>query len=203
MNRVPFFSIVSQENDLFRGLTLQENIEYGALTLPLTASESGHLPEDLTLHALQSAIEDAQLTSVLRKLNHGLQSAVGPRGRLLSGGERQRVCIARALYRQSLARSSILLLDEVTSSLDMITERTIMENIYHRVREEKLTVLMIAHRLASVQECDQIIVMESGRVIAEGTHQELLAWNDGRNWYAESWRLQFAESHNVFNATFE
>ena len=93
---------------------------------------------------------------------------VGERGVRLSGGQRQRIGIARALYKQA----SVLVLDEATSALDNATEQSVMDAIEGLERD--LTVLLIAHRLTTVQHCDTIVELEQGRVVAQGSYDELL-----------------------------
>lgn len=110
---------------------------------------------------------------------------MGPRGRLLSGGERQRVCLARALYREEL-NGGILLMDEVTASLDAKTEALVTNAVIGRVRKGA-TAVLIAHRLSSVQHCDQVIVMRDGVIVERGTHAQLIRRT---GWYSESWKLQ-------------
>ena len=176
LDRVHCFSTIGQESDLFRGLTLVDNVKY-ATDSPLDSQISNR--------ALTSAAEDAQLESVVSRLQGGWSASVGPRGRLLSGGERQRVCLARALYREEVG-SGILLMDEATSSLDARTENLVSQAIMKRVRLGA-TAVIVAHRLTSVQNCDVIIVLRDGRVVGHGTHEELL---QAGGWYAEAWRLQ-------------
>lgn len=110
----------------------------------------------------------AQLEDFIAGLPDGLETRVGERGVRISGGQRQRVAIARALYR----RPSVLVLDEATSSLDVQTERAVMEAVEALAGER--TVLAITHRLASVQRCRKIWMLEEGRVAAQGTYDELL-----------------------------
>jgi len=180
-DRIPCFSMVGQDNDLFRGLSLADNVRYGTHTvLGAGAADS---PEAVA--ALQHAADDAQLAPLLARVQGGWDTSVGPRGRLLSGGERQRVCLARALYREELA-GGILLMDEVTASLDAQTESLVTNTVMSRVKQGA-TAVLIAHRLSSVQHCDMILVMKDGVVAERGTHAELVA-NGG--WYAASWRLQ-------------
>jgi len=90
----------------------------------------------------------------------------------LSGGQRQRVGIARALYHDP----DVLILDEATSALDNLTERAVMEAV-HNLAHQK-TVIMIAHRLTTVEDCDLILMLEHGRLIAQGTYEELVAGSD-------------------------
>lgn len=122
---------------------------------------------------------------LLQRLQGGWEGAVGPRGRLLSGGERQRVCLARALYREEL-NGGILLMDEVTASLDAKTEALVTNAVINRVKKGA-TAVLIAHRLSSVQHCDQVLVMKDGEIIERGTHSQLIKRT---GWYAESWKLQ-------------
>ncbi len=120
---------------------------------------------------LQAAAEMAQLDGLLKKLPEGLQTVVGERGVRLSGGERQRVAIARALYHQP----EVLIFDEATSSLDNKTEREITTAI-ESFRGEK-TVVVIAHRLSTVKNCDQILFLGQGKVLGSGTFDELVSDN--------------------------
>lgn len=135
--------------------------------------------------ALTAAVEEARLESVIARIDGGLNAAVGPRGRLLSGGERQRVCLARALYRQRIGRG-ILLLDEATSALDAQTEQMVVNAIMGRV-SKGAAAIMISHKLASVQRCDEIIVLRDGAVIQRGSHSQLV---EEEGWYADAWQLQ-------------
>ncbi|RXS67169.1 ABC transporter ATP-binding protein [Streptomyces sp. TM32] len=123
---------------------------------------------DATQAEVQHVVELAQLEGVVRRLPDGLSEMLGERGGTLSAGERQRVALARAL----LARPSILLLDEPTSHLDTINE-TALTTVMKDVARE-CAVLVIAHRLSTVQHADQIVVLNNGRTTAQGRHQELL-----------------------------
>jgi ATP-binding cassette, subfamily B, bacterial PglK len=97
---------------------------------------------------------------------------VGERGVRLSGGQRQRIGIARALYRDP----SVLILDEATSALDNLTERAVMDAVTNLGHAK--TIIMIAHRLSTVRACDRIFLLESGRVAASGTYEELVEKNE-------------------------
>jgi len=108
---------------------------------------------------------------VMRELPEGYDTEVGERGVRLSGGQRQRIGIARALYHDP----DVLVLDEATSALDNLTERAVMDAVANLGRAK--TVVMIAHRLTTVRNCDIIFMMERGRVVAQGSYDELLARN--------------------------
>jgi ABC-type multidrug transport system fused ATPase/permease subunit len=137
---------------------------------------SGSLRENLVLGApaatdaeIYEALRVTRLTSLVERLPDGLETAVGHRGTRLSGGERQRVAIARALLR----RPRLLLLDEATSQLDALNEAVLRETVAEIA--VMTTVLVVAHRLSTVTMADRIIVMDTGRVKAAGTHAELVA----------------------------
>jgi len=118
---------------------------------------------------LDEALRISRLGALVARLPEGLETMVGHRGQRLSGGERQRVAIARALLR----RPRLLLLDEVTSQLDAINEAALRETVADTAR--LTTVLVVAHRLSTVTMADRIIVLDAGRVLATGTHAELVA----------------------------
>lgn len=117
---------------------------------------------------LEKAIHLAQLSELVSQLPDGVQTMVGERGTLLSGGQRQRIGIARALYHER----EILVLDEATSALDNETERLINESI--RALSGTKTMIIIAHRLTTVEHCDRVYVMEKGQVISSGSYQEVV-----------------------------
>ncbi len=122
--------------------------------------------------AVQCAAQIADIHSfIINELPNGYETEVGERGIRLSGGQRQRVGIARAMYHNP----SLLVFDEATSALDGITEDVIMEAIHNLTH--KKTIIIIAHRLSTVRECDVIYLLERGKIIAEGKYQELLATN--------------------------
>ena len=132
--------------------------------------------------AIWAAVEGAELADFIRDLPEAMETRVGERGLKLSGGERQRVGIARAL----LADPCILILDEATSALDSRTEAAIQKTL-RRARAGRTT-LVVAHRLSTVADADQILVLKAGRIIERGAHHELVARQGGE--YASLWRKQ-------------
>lgn len=162
------FSVVSQDAALFDE-TLRENILLGR-------------PEDD--QALRRAIVAAHVADFTDALPAGLDTAAGPRGSALSGGQRQRVAIARAVLRDA----PVLLLDEATSALDAQSERLVQQALDDLSAGR--TTLVIAHRLATVRQADKIVVIEAGRVVEQGSHDQLIA-RDGA--YAALVKLQFGD----------
>ncbi|HET9836358.1 MAG TPA: lipid A export permease/ATP-binding protein MsbA [Rhodanobacteraceae bacterium] len=152
--------------------TIARNIAYGALE---NASET----------QIVAAAKAANAMEFIAQLPEGIHTNVGESGGLLSGGQRQRIAIARAL----LKNAPILILDEATSALDTESERLIQEALARLMRER--TTLVIAHRLSTVEHADQIVVLDSGRVVEQGTHAQLLELGGQ---YAALHRLQFHES---------
>lgn len=139
--------------------------------------------------AVWAAAEAAELADFIRGLPQGLDTKVGERGLKLSGGERQRVGIARAL----LADPCVLILDEATSALDSRTEAAIQKTL-RRARSGRTT-LVVAHRLSTVADADQILVLKEGRVVERGAHHELVARLGGE--YAALWRKQTRGARSV------
>lgn len=139
--------------------TIAENVAFG---LPV---------EDINFEQIDKALELAHLNELVSQFPKGVNTKVGERGIQLSGGQRQRIGIARALYHEA----SVLVFDEATSALDGITEKVIM-NAIHEFSGQK-TIIMIAHRLKTVQKCDRIYLMEQGSIIAKGTYNELIETN--------------------------
>ena len=127
------------------------------------------------------ASEIAGAHEFILELSEGYDTAVGERGMALSGGQRQRIAIARAI----LANPRILIFDEATSALDYQSESIIMKNM-DRIAAGRTT-LIIAHRLSTVRRCDLILVVDHGRIVEQGTHDELLA---NRGLYYDLYTLQ-------------
>lgn len=164
------FSVVSQDAMLFDE-SLRENVLLGR--------------DQVTEKQLMAVLDAAHVSDFVRKMPEGLDTRVGPRGSGLSGGQRQRVVIARALLRNT----PFLLLDEATSALDAQSEVLVQDALDKLSKDH--TTLVIAHRLSTVREADKIVVMDKGRVVEEGRHEDLLAQNGT---YAELYNLQFATS---------
>ena len=163
-------AVVPQDPVIFAASVL-ENVRYGR--------------PDASRDEVERACEQAFALEFIHRLPQGLDTPLGERGVTLSGGQRQRLSIARAL----LADRPILLLDEATSSLDAASERMVQQAL--EALERGRTTLVIAHRLATVQDADRIVVMERGRIVAQGRHAELL--REG-GLYASLARLQFLHS---------
>lgn len=161
-------AIVPQDVMLFGG-TIRENIAYGKLSAT----------DDEVMQAAQRANAHQFITS----FPEGYDTVVGERGVKLSGGQRQRIAIARAL----LKNPSILILDEATSSLDSESERLVQEALEELMKGR--TSIIIAHRLATIREADKIIVLEKGKIIESGSHQELIGNEQGLYRYLST--LQF------------
>jgi len=144
------------QNIYLADTTLAENIAFG---VPL---------DTIDLDRVQQAARQAQIADFIENSKEGYQAHVGERGIRLSGGQRQRIGIARALYKQA----SVLVFDEATSALDNATEQSVMDAIEGLNRD--LTILLIAHRLTTVRNCDTIVELEHGRVVAQGTYEQLI-----------------------------
>jgi ABC-type multidrug transport system fused ATPase/permease subunit len=148
------FAVVTQDTYIFND-TLRANL---LLACP-QASEA----------EIEAAVEMAQLTEFVRQLPQGLKTRVGEQGLRLSGGERQRLAIARAF----LKNAPILIFDEVTANLDPLIERALLDTLHDLARGH--TTLHITHRLLDMELMDEILVVQRGRIVERGTHDELLA----------------------------
>nr|XP_055193782.1 iron-sulfur clusters transporter ABCB7, mitochondrial isoform X3 [Nyctereutes procyonoides] len=172
--------VVPQDAVLFHN-TIYYNLLYGNIHAP---------PEEVYAVAKLAGLHDAIL-----RMPHGYDTQVGERGLKLSGGEKQRVAIARAI----LKNPPIILYDEATSSLDSITEETILGAMRDAVKHR--TSIFIAHRLSTVVDADEIIVLDQGKIAERGTHHGLLA-NPG-SIYSEMWHTQSSRVQNHGNPTWD
>jgi ATP-binding cassette subfamily B protein len=161
--------LVSQDVFLFHG-TVRENIAYGS--------------PDATVEEICSAAKLAEAEEFIQQLPQGYETIVGERGQKLSGGQRQRLAIARAI----LKNPPILILDEATSAVDNETEAAISRALAHITQNR--TTIAIAHRLSTIRHADRIYVMEQGRLVEQGNHDQLVALN---GIYANLWRVQTGE----------
>ena len=156
-------SFVFQNTKLFK-TSLLENIKYGN--------------PNATMEEVERAVDMAQCREIINKLPLGLNTKIGTEGTYLSGGEQQRIVLARAI----LKNAPIIVLDEATAFADPENEHLIQQALKELTKGK--TVIMIAHRLSTIQDADQILVMKAGRLVEQGTHQELLGKNGE---YAHMW----------------
>jgi ATP-binding cassette subfamily B protein len=159
-------SMIPQDPQLFHR-SLMENIRYGRL--------------DASDAEVVEAAKKAHAHDFILKTEQGYESLVGERGVKLSGGQRQRVAIARAILKDA----PILILDEATSSLDSVTEKKIQQGLINLMHGR--TVVVVAHRLSTIAHMDRILVFDQGRIIEDGSHEDLLAANGH---YARLWNMQ-------------
>jgi ATP-binding cassette subfamily B protein len=163
-------AVVSQEPVIFSG-SIADNIRYGR--------------EDATAEQVKTAADAAAASEFIEKLPQGFETLVGERGVTLSGGQRQRLAIARAILRDA----PLLLLDEATSALDAENERLVQTALANLMVGR--TTLVIAHRFSTIQRLKRIVVMQDGKVVAQGSHAELMA---GEGLYARLASLQFSDT---------
>lgn len=168
-------AVVPQDVHLF-GTTIRENIRYGNL-------EAGD-------EEIEAAARDANALEFIEEIPEGLDAKIGEKGVKLSGGQRQRLAIARALLKDP----RILLLDEATSSLDSESEAQVQEALVRLMKNR--TTFIIAHRLSTVQHADRILVLDQGRIIQDGSHDELMARG---GLYRRLYELQFREEMTQIN----
>jgi ATP-binding cassette subfamily B protein len=163
-----YIAVIPQDIILFHR-SIFENIKYGN--------------ENATYDQVVAAARMANIHDVILNLADGYNAMVGERGVKLSGGQRQRIAIARAI----LKNAPILILDEATSSLDTKTEKLIQKSLNNFLENSNTTVIAIAHRLSTLQHMDRIIVLEQGKIIEEGTHEQLIS---RANLYKKLWEMQ-------------
>ena len=154
-------AIAMQENVLF-GMTVRQNICYAA--------------PDASAVQVEEALRIACLGDVIRELPNGLETMLGDRGGRLSAGQQQRISIARAVVRET----PVLILDEPTAALDAETERQVLSNLSAWAKEGNRAVFLITHRIATIRQADNIILLEAGSVIENGNHDQLMQTDDGR-----------------------
>lgn len=166
--------VVPQAASMFND-TIRYNLKYGN--------------REANQNEIEKAASDAQILNFITSLDDGWEALVGDRGLKLSGGEKQRVAIARCL----LKNPPFVILDEATSALDTITERSVQGALDRLVGGHDRTVLVIAHRLGTIRNADNIIVLKEGRVAEQGSHDQLLAKNGV---YADMWNMQLHHSQS-------
>ncbi|KAJ5733883.1 hypothetical protein N7493_002669 [Penicillium malachiteum] len=160
--------VVPQDTPLFND-TVAHNIRYGRL--------------DATDEEVKRAAERARIHQLVAGLPDGYETAVGERGMMISGGEKQRLAISRLLLKDP----QLLFFDEATSALDTYTEQALLQNINSILKEKRRTSVFVAHRLRTIYDSDQILVLKDGQVVETGSHRELL---DLEGVYAELWNAQ-------------
>lgn len=162
---------MSQHVTLFND-TIANNIAYG-------------VTEKVSRDEIEQAAAMAHVTEFVGMLGDGLDTVIGENGLMLSGGQRQRIAIARAI----LTKAPVLILDEATSALDTESEKLIQDAL--EKLQKSCTSLVVAHRLSTIEKADQIIVVDQGRILEQGRHDELLA---KKGHYAQLHALQFGET---------
>lgn len=167
-------AVVFQDNFLFSG-TIRENILLGR--------------ENATEDEIKKTVKMAYLDDFINSLEKGLDTQIGERGILLSGGQKQRVAIARAF----LKNAPIIILDEATSALDNKAEAIVQKAIDNLMKDK--TVFVIAHRLSTIQNADKIAVINEGKLVEIGTHEELLRIQDGQ--YKTLYDMQFKKQEGI------
>ncbi|KAI5280754.1 Iron-sulfur clusters transporter atm1, mitochondrial, partial [Ascosphaera aggregata] len=158
--------VVPQDTPLFNA-TIERNLRYGRI--------------DATHEEVENAAKRAHLDALIARLPEGYETPVGERGMMISGGEKQRLAIARLILKDP----PILFFDEATSALDTYTETALLQNINEILKDKSRTSVFIAHRLRTIYDSDQILVLKDGQVVEQGTHADLLALEGGV--YSKLW----------------
>ncbi|MFT6924549.1 MAG: ATP-binding cassette subfamily B multidrug efflux pump [Psychromonas sp.] len=169
-----YIRTITQDPFLFSD-TIAENIKFGAKQHKNATAELD----------LEQVLELSQLSEDVQRFAAGDQTLVGEKGIMLSGGQKQRLSIARAL----LTPSDLIIMDNVLSAVDYETERTILKGVFNRIKEQSL--LVVSHRVSALEYMDKILVLEEGKIIARGTHAELL---ESSGYYRKTWELQQHET---------
>ncbi|NQV98131.1 MAG: ABC transporter ATP-binding protein [Rhodospirillales bacterium] len=169
-----FVRTITQNAYLF-STTIEKNVRFGSARSPVIPS-----PEQV-----KQVLEISQLSEDIRAFHNHEQTIVGEKGIMLSGGQKQRLSIARAL----LTPGDLIIMDNVLSAVDYETERNILKAVFRHINEKSL--LVVSHRISALETMDEILVMDEGRIIARGTHAQLLATS---GYYRETWELQ---QHNA------
>ncbi|KAJ5544577.1 ABC transporter integral membrane type 1 [Penicillium sp. DV-2018c] len=168
--------VVPQDTPLFND-TISHNIRYGRI--------------DASDEEVRRAAERAHIDKLIEGLPDGYETAVGERGMMISGGEKQRLAISRLILKDP----ALLFFDEATSALDTYTEQALLQNINSILKEKKRTSVFVAHRLRTISDSDQILVLKDGHVAELGSHRELL---DRNGIYAELWNAQeMSMAHDI------
>ncbi|EEH09151.1 iron-sulfur clusters transporter atm1 [Histoplasma capsulatum G186AR] len=161
--------VVPQDTPLFNN-TIEHNLRYGRV--------------DATAEEVRNAARRAHVHELIERLPEGYETPVGERGMMISGGEKQRLAVARLILKDP----PLLFFDEATSALDTYTEQALLQNINSILKEKARTSVFIAHRLRTIYDSDQILVLKDGKVAESGAHTELLGMEGGV--YAELWKAQ-------------
>ena len=172
IRNVPLAELMEQISMVFQRVYLFQDTIYNNISIG---------KPDATEEEVYAAAKKARCYDFIMALPDGFQTVVGEGGATLSGGEKQRIALARAFLKDS----NLYILDESTSNLDFATENLIFNMIYDQLADRSM--LIVAHRLSTVRDCDLILVMDHGKIVERGTHDELLA-KEGK--YYELWNMQ-------------
>ena len=167
---------VTQDTQLFAG-TIKDNLLF--------------VKPDATDEEITEALKKAATDQMMSRSSHGINTILGENGMKLSGGEKQRISIARALLRNP----RLLIFDEATSALDSLTEEDITNTIRDISAGREQITILIAHRLSTIMHADAIYVLEKGKIVEEGNHEELL---QNKGLYYAMWRQQIGERRSVY-----